>query len=89
MEQSERRIYLIRTLLKEKREYQNMVIPEDSFGQKRLLRSLMNVRMPQNTGPEFLAIQDAYLKTSLEEKGITDVNSLVPIQNINTDFQGQ
>ena len=89
MEQSERRIYLIRTLLKEKREYQNMVIPEDSFGQKRLLRGLMNVRMPQNTGPEFLAIQDAYLKASLEEKGITDLNSLVPIQNINTDFQGQ
>lgn len=89
MEQSERRIYLIRTLLEEKPEYQNTVIPEDSFGQKRLLRGLMNVRMPQNTGPEFLAIQDAYLKTSLEEKGITDVNSLVPIQNINTDFQGQ
>lgn len=89
MEQSERRIYLIRTLLEEKPEYQNTVIPEDSFGQKRLLRGLMNVRMPQNIGPEFLAIQDAYLKTSLEEKGITDVNSLVPIQNINTDFQGQ
>ena len=89
MEQSERRIYLIRTLLKENPEYQNTVIPEDSFGQKRLLRGLMNVRMPQNIGPEFLAIQDAYLKTSLKEKGITDVNSLVSIQNINTDFQGQ
>ena len=46
MNQRERRIYLINTLLNEHREYQSIEIPEDKASQKLLLRDLMNIREP-------------------------------------------
>ena len=45
MNQSERRNFLIQSLLEESREYRGMQIPSDSTGQRQLLRGLMNVRM--------------------------------------------
>ena len=47
MTQMERRLYLIRELLKEQPRYERMEIPADEDGQKRLLRSLFNIRMPR------------------------------------------
>ena len=46
MNQKERRRYLIKGLLKERPEYENMQIPSDAGEQKMLLRSLMNIRIP-------------------------------------------
>lgn len=46
MNQTERRIYLIHELLTEQPEYARLQIPEEEDGQKRLLRSLFNIRMP-------------------------------------------
>ena len=40
----------------------------DAEGQKQLLRSLMNVRMPKKIRPEFLQVQDAYLQEVAKEK---------------------
>ncbi len=40
----------------------------------------MNVREPKKIKSEFYRIQDAYLQTAIEEKGIVDVNDLKPIQ---------
>ena len=45
MNQSERRMYLIKELLKEQPGYRDMEIPANADAQRRLLRSLMNVRM--------------------------------------------
>ena len=61
MNQRERRIYLINTLLNEHREYQSIEIPEDNDSQKLLLRDLMNIREPKRINKEFLQIQDEYL----------------------------
>ena len=47
MTQKERRLYLIRELLKEQPQYRETEIPEDEDGQRRLLRYLLNVRMPR------------------------------------------
>ena len=47
MEQAEKRKYLIRTLLAEQPRYKDMEIPEETREQKRLLRSLFNVRVPR------------------------------------------
>lgn len=80
MTQSERRIYLIGELLKEQPGYRNMEIPQDEQEQKRLLRSLFNVRMPRAASREFLEIQDAYLQAETTEKGITNLSDLQPIQ---------
>ena len=72
MEQAEKRKYLIKTLLGEQPRYKDMEIPEETGEQKRLLRSLFNVRMPGKIGEDFLQLQDEYLQEATKEKGITD-----------------
>lgn len=81
MNQSEKRIFLIQELLKENAVYQDMKIPADAAGQRQLLRGLMNVRMPHDISREFLDIQDSYLQEETGNKQITDVDTLVPVQN--------
>ena len=76
MTHSEKRIYLIRELLSEQPQYRDMEIPQDTEEQKRLLRSLMNIRMPRPIGAEFLKVQDEYLSEEVREKGITDSDTL-------------
>ncbi len=61
MNQSERRTFLIKELLKEDPGYRRYSVPSDTQGQKDLLRSLMNVRMPRAIGDEFIAVQNEYL----------------------------
>ena len=78
MNQTERRQYLIRALLAERPEYRDITIPADEYGQKRLLRSLFNVRMPGRIGEDFLNVQDEYLKEAIREKGVTDYTALKP-----------
>ena len=53
---------MIQELLDEQKEYSHFSIPEDSGGQKDLLRGLLNVRAPKTLSREFLKIQDEYLK---------------------------
>ncbi len=76
MNQSENRRYLIEELLKEQPRYAHMQIPQDTDGQKQLLRSLMNVRMPKKIRPEFLQVQDAYLQEAAKEKGVVTLAEL-------------
>ena len=79
MTQKERRIFLIDCLLKETPGYRDVRVPDDENEQKRLLRSLMNVRPPQETSEEFLRIQDEYLREAIREGGITDIAQLKPL----------
>ncbi len=80
MEQAEKRKYLIKTLLTEQPGYKDMEIPEETGEQKRLLRSLFNVRMPGKINGDFLKVQDEYLQEATKEKGITDLKELQPVQ---------
>lgn len=80
MTQIERRLYLLHELLKEQPAYKNMEIPEGEESQKRLLRSLFNIRLPEPVSQEFLKIQDAYLQEETREKGITRLADLYPVQ---------
>lgn len=81
MNQTDRRRYLIRALLAEQPRYRDMGIPLDPEDQRRLLRSLMNVRMPAAAPEEFLAVQDEYLRQAIAEKGVTDAASLTPVED--------
>ena len=76
MTQAERRLYLIRRLLEEKAEYKGLGVPGDAAGQRRLLRSLMNVRPPKGADGAFLAVQDDYLRQEIEADGVTDADTL-------------
>ena len=80
MTHKEQRRYLIRALLAEGAQYQNIAIPEDAQGQKDLLRSLMNVRPPRPVDQEFLAVQDEYLATERDTEGVVDVHALPPLR---------
>ena len=80
MDQNEKRQFLIRALLEERQEHQTIAIPQDVGDQKRLLRSLMNVRMPGRIGEDFLKVQDTYLKEAAKEKGITELSELEPVE---------
>ncbi len=79
MKQTERRVYLIEYLLAERGE--RIEIPNDAYNQKRLLRSLFNIRMPKETSEDFLQIQDGYLQEENRRKGITDIADLQPVQD--------
>ena len=81
MTQTERREWLIKTLLNEPDsplEYRKIGIPpnDDEDAQKNLLRSLMNVRPPRPVSDEFLKIQDEYLTERNKERGTTDIATL-------------
>lgn len=79
MNQSEKRVYLIKKLLSEQGQYADiMQIPTSEQEQKRLLRSLFNIRMPGLVSEEFLTIQDEYLQEELSQKGITLLENLTP-----------
>ena len=80
MNQSEKRLFLIQSLLNERPSCQKKIIPADSERQKILLRGLMNVRRPVRIGADFLQVQDAYLQDETAAKGITDIADLTPIQ---------
>ena len=79
MNQDEKRMYLIRVLLNEQPAYRRIQIPSDRMEQKRLLRSLFNVRMPGSISEEFLRVQDEYLQEEIRQKGITDLTELTPL----------
>ena len=79
MTQAERRMYLIKALLAEQPKYRELSVPEHPAEQKRLLRSLMNVRVPNPIGRDFLAVQDDYLQEETARKGITDISDLTPV----------
>ncbi len=80
MNQAQKRVFLIQTLLEESPRYGDIEVPSDEAEQKRLLRSLMNVRAPGGIGADFLAAQDEYLQAATAEKGVTCLADLTPAQ---------
>ena len=80
MNQSEKRLFLIQTLLDERPSCRRQPIPTDAERQKMLLRGLMNVRRPAEIGAEFLRVQDEYLQAETAAKGVTDIADLTPVQ---------
>ena len=80
MTHEEKRIYLIKSLLAEQPRYRNIEIPTDIQGQKDLLRSLMNIRMPAPVSDEYIEIESEYLKEETAAKGVTRLADLTPVE---------
>ena len=80
MTQYERLIYLIEYLKNEDIKLNDLEIPEDEAAQKRLLRSLMNVRPPRTISKEFLNIQDEYLQEEQKQKKIITLADISPVK---------
>ena len=80
MTRREQVAFLIGTLLAEMPEYrqQAAAFPADDAAQRRLLRSMMNLRPPMPLDPGFLEVQDALLSAEREERGVVDGAALMP-----------
>lgn len=88
LSQEERLNYLAEEFKADSGEYRYLETPEDLAGKRRLLRSLMNIRMPRRMADEVLAVQDAYLKERAAEKGIVAVSDIPEIKNGLSVWQG-
>ena len=75
--------FLNKYLLDEMPEYRPQAarFPQDKSGQRRLLRSLMNIRPPMPLRQDFLAVQDEFLTAETVEKGIVDAECLPAAAN--------
>ena len=82
MERKKELQYLIQVLLTEMPEYraQAAFFPADETAQRRLLRSLMNLRPPVPASEDFLKVQDAYLQERLAQRGVTKLENLEPVR---------
>ncbi len=74
--QQERLNYLVEAFKKDSGEYRDLRTPADAEGKRRILRSLMNIRMPGMLPPDVLRTQDAYLRARAEEKGVVTLNGI-------------
>lgn len=75
MNQEQRRVYLIKRLLKENPQYSKIIVPPDKESQKLLLRALFNVRLPKKIDFRFKFTQDQYLKEENNAKGIVETET--------------
>ena len=79
MNQNERLDYLVEQFKEDSVQCRDLETPADPAGKKRILRSLMNIRMPRRMAPSVLAVQDEYLKERNRENGIVQISDILTI----------
>ena len=79
MTQNERLDFLVEEFKEDSVQYRNLETPRDTEGKKRILRSLMNIRMPKMMPPSVLQMQDEYLQGRIRENGIVTLNEIPTI----------
>lgn len=72
--------FLIKELKAEDKEYKDIKIPDNYEEKRKLLRALMNVRLPRPTSEKFLKVQDKFLSSEIKEKGVTKYTELETVQ---------
>ena len=88
MTQAQRLDYLVAALKAESKDFENVQTPRDTQGKRRLLRSLMNIRMPKALDADVLAVQDAYLQARIRENGIVTLAEIPVIRGCLSLWQG-
>ena len=73
--------FLIEYLLNENPRYSGINIPESKREQFQLYRSLVNIRPASPTNQEYLNMENQFLQDITNQKGITDIADLQPIEN--------
>lgn len=86
--QAQRLEYLVEGFKIDSGEYRDLVTPDDTAGRQRLLRSLMNIRMPGKMSGDVLKVQDDYLRERAEEKGIVHLSNIPVIRDGLSIWQG-
>ena len=86
--QDQRLTELVEAFKADSVEYGDLETPKDADGRRRLLRSLMNVRMPKAMAAETLRLQDEYLQARAEEKGIVAWQDIPVMEGVLSVWQG-
>lgn len=79
MTQNERLDYLVEEFKEDSVQYKSLDTPKDTEGKRRVLRSLMNIRMPKIMPQSVLKIQDEYLKERIRGNGIVTLDDIPTI----------
>ena len=88
MTQNQRLDYLVEEFKTDSVQYKGLETPKDTEGKRRILRSLMNIRMPKAFPDDVLAVQDEYLTGRAEEKGIVRLSDIPEICDGLSIWQG-
>ena len=86
--QEERLDYLVEEFKADSDEYKDLQVPEDVDGKQRILRSLMNIRMPKTMSDDVLKVQDEYLSERAAEKGVVELSGIPEIRGGLSIWQG-
>ena len=86
--QEQRIDFLVEEFKADSGEYKSLAVPDDIDSKQRILRSLMNIRMPKEMSPDVLKVQDEYLKERSEEKGIVHLSDIPVIRDGLSIWQG-
>ncbi len=70
MTADERLDLLVEAFKEDSVQYKDLETPADTEGKRRVLRSLMNIRMPKKMPDSVLRVQDEYLRDRIRENGI-------------------
>ena len=68
MNTHEQLTWLVEAFKEDSVQYRNLETPATDEEKRRLLRSLMNIRLPKRIDPEILKVQDSYLQERAKEK---------------------
>lgn len=88
MTQSQRLDYLVEEFKTDSVQYKDLETPPDTEGKRRILRSLMNIRMPKKLDDSVLTVQDEYLRERLRENGIVRLSDIPVTQGAVSIWQG-
>ena len=80
MTQEQRLDLLVEDFKADSDEYKNLEMPGDDEGKRRVLRSLMNIRMPKELSEKTRELQDEYLKERVREKGVVTLADIPTIK---------
>ena len=86
--QNQRLDYLVEEFKRDSVQYIDLETPKDTEGKRRILRSLMNIRMPGKMNEAVLAVQDDYLRERIRENGIVKPADIPVIRDQISIWQG-
>ena len=88
MTQEQRLDTLVEAFKADSVQYKDLKRPEDNENKRRILRSLMNIRMPKKLDDSVLAVQDEYLRERIREKGVVGLSDIPEIKDGMSIWQG-
>ena len=88
MNQQERLDYLVEEFKADSAKYKELQTPNSMEDKRRILRSLMNIRMPKELSSEVMKVQDEYLTERAAEKGVVNLSDIPVIRDGLSIWQG-